>query len=295
MMWGGAIQPRINGGFVQFILRGGSKTSVLICDIIAIRPTLKYQDRPCLNLSTTFLPTIASIIISVLVRIVHANSRVFQPWHELATPSGAKGSESPCCSTSGWHSIIASIRSLRTAQPVLFLTTLSSLRSTLLIPLSTEAVEFQLEGCTTGSAGGSKCLPILSVFTQPLKATRTLLSLMALVVALLVLYQMRLTTGFQFHPWSIKGVASLSRNTELMDLVARMHSSATPRVSLQKLTRRIFSNGCFQSDYYYDEKSGKLCYGIILLTNQAANAVDNDVQPDATEATDSYQLERTDY
>lgn len=211
-----------------------------------------------------FLPTILSTLIALLVRIIDLNAKLFQPWHELTHAYGATGRESLCLATGGWRSIITSIRSLFGGQALVFLTTTLVVCSSLLVPLSAEAVGLNVQGgCQSGEAA-NKCAYELSVFDRPAKATLGLLGFMIIVTILLVCLLFRWQTGVSTNPWSICGIASLSANRDVRALFisSSAASSNTGRSTNDSLKRtlelRKFKLGCFR-----DAKGG-MEYGVML-------------------------------
>lgn len=165
-----------------------------------------------------FLPTVLSILIAIPIRILDLNAKLFQPWHELTHAHGATGLESLCLETGGWRSIVTSVRSLLGGQALVFLTTTLVVCSSILVPLSAEAVGLNVEGgCRSGEAA-MNCAYELSVFDKPAKATLALLGFMVIIIVLIICFLARWKSGVSTNPWSICGIASLGQNMDVRSL-----------------------------------------------------------------------------
>ncbi|KAH6646743.1 hypothetical protein BKA67DRAFT_524614 [Truncatella angustata] len=212
-----------------------------------------------------FLPTVCSILIAIPIRVLDLNAKLFQPWHELTHAHGATGRESLCLETSGWQSVVTSVRSLFGGQALVFLTTSLVMCSSLVVPLSAEAVALKLRGdCRPGSMSAKNCAYELSVFAQPAKATMGLLSFMALTVIMLIFFLGKWQSGVSTNPWSIWGIAGLSQNKDVRSLF----TSALPdRIDVghipERLLKDLFDQRKFKLGWFRDEKFG-LQYGIML-------------------------------
>ncbi|KAI9157967.1 hypothetical protein HJFPF1_05952 [Paramyrothecium foliicola] len=212
-----------------------------------------------------FLPTLVATFLSLLVRIVHVNAQLFQPWAELARSSGATGRDSLCCATSGWRSLLKSLRSLFGGRPLVFFTTVLMLCATLLVPLSSEAVAFRLYGADCHEGGvGSACRLELSVFDVPVKVTIGILVLMAVCVLMLLGFLLGWNSGVGSNPWSIAGISSLSTNRELRNIMVSLPagtSSLPSKAINEALSDRRFVLG------YFDGPNNSLDYGITLASD----------------------------
>ncbi|ORY56864.1 uncharacterized protein BCR38DRAFT_304169, partial [Pseudomassariella vexata] len=211
-----------------------------------------------------FLPTLLAILLSIPIRILDLNAKLFQPWHELTHRDGAAGRESLCLETSGWQSVVTSVRSLFGGQALVFLTTALVMSSALLVPLSAEAVAFRLAGdCYAGSMSAKNCAYVLSVFAQPAKATAGLLSFMAVTVLMVLGFLLNWQSGVSTNPWSICGVASLSLNSELRRLYNSLPAGADAGKMPNGLLERVLVNRRFGLEYFYGP-NGRVEYGIVV-------------------------------
>lgn len=213
-----------------------------------------------------FLPTLLAILLAIPVRILDLNAKILQPWHELTHERGASGRESLCLDTSGWQSVAASFRSLAGGQALVFLTSALVLASALLIPLSAEAVAFDLRGigCARGSGSARNCAYVLSVFRQAAGATLALLALMAAAVLMVLVLLARWRSGVGTNPWSMCGVASLSMSADVRRLfTAGLPAGADAAEMPRGLLRSILRDRRFRLGYFCGP-NGTVEYGIML-------------------------------
>jgi hypothetical protein len=114
------------------------------------------------------------------------------------------------------YGIIASIECLAVGggEVLIFLTTLLTFASIVLVPLSTEAVGLKLHGgCSRVDFRG--CAMTLGVFLVPARATMAVLGFMVVLMVEILVVLRRWWTGVKANPWCVAGVASLSMNKEV--------------------------------------------------------------------------------
>lgn len=210
------------------------------------------------------VPTILAIIISIPIRILDQNAKLFQPWHELTRTHASKGRESLCLPTGGWESYVNTARSLMVGEQVqLFLTGTLSICSSFLVPLAGSAISLRTRGtCTGGSAKG--CTWDIIVVSEPAKATVALLAFMALLLILLIGFLFRWQTGVETNPWSICGIAGLSQNKDVRALFASGQQGGARAAEMeQEALEDILKQRRFRLSWFYNE-SNKLEYGVVL-------------------------------
>lgn len=216
----------------------------------------------------TFLPTILAVVISIPIRILDLNARLLQPWHELTHSStGVSGRGSLCAETGGWAGMMNTIRWAFGGRVTVAVTGVLVLASSLLVPLSAEAIAFDLQGgdnCTKGSGKGKGCKYVVSVFDSPLEATLALLALMALLVLILLAFLARWRSGVATNPWSIAGLAALSRNGEVKGLFPGLEGDgADVGKTRGDALMAILKDRFFALGYFYN-KDGEVEYGVVL-------------------------------
>ncbi|KAI1849346.1 hypothetical protein JX266_004841 [Neoarthrinium moseri] len=209
------------------------------------------------------LPTLLTTLVAIPIRILDLNAKLFQPWHELTHTSGATGRESLYLPTGGLEADFNGLRSLFGGQALVFLTTVLLLCSSLLTPLSAEAVVLHLRGnCPPGSAKG--CTYELGIFSQPAKATIVLLGIMCFTVILLIIFLMRWRTGVKTNPWNISGIAGLTQNGHVRALFTHhLQSSVSSGKCTEKSLKLIIADRRFKLGWFQND-SGQMEYGVML-------------------------------
>ncbi|KAI1114806.1 hypothetical protein F5Y14DRAFT_412904 [Nemania sp. NC0429] len=208
-----------------------------------------------------FLPTVVASILATAVRILDTNVKIFQPWHALTHERGISGRDSLCLETGGWSSLVMSLRSLAGGQVVVFLSTLLSLASALLIPFSAGAILLDLrgDGCEIGGTSASNCAYVLSASPNVSKATIGILALMSLATIFLVIIVGRWRLGVYTNPWSMCALSSLSTNLDVQRIV--LAAVTGPNI---KQARSQLKHQDFKLDYFRNAK-GKPEYGLVAL------------------------------
>ncbi|KAI0180731.1 hypothetical protein GGR52DRAFT_577512 [Hypoxylon sp. FL1284] len=236
-----------------------------------------------------FLPTILAIILAIPIRILDLNAKILQPWHVLTHDRGTVGRESLCLETSGWQSIIAGFRSLAAGQPMVFLTSVLVLASALLIPLSAEAIAFDLRGigCVKGSGSAQNCAYVLSVFNQAAGATIALLGIMGLAVFAILFILLRWQSGVSTNPWSMCGIASLTMNPDVRRLFTSLPAGVDVAKMPKGLLQSILEDRWFKLGYFYGP-NGTIEYGIMLHDGNADGYASGQVGDDVKEPQDHH-------
>ena len=194
------------------------------------------------------------------------NARIFQPWHDLARPNGVPGRTALGLQSTSWPGIIQGFRSLGDRQFLVFVTTALVLASSLLIPLSGEAVSLDTMGigCKKGQMTAKGCGFYLNVHKLPAIASIIILILMAITVFALMLRLRKWKSGVSTHPGSIGSIASLSLNEDVRRLLNSISEDddgggrMCETMLQESLEDRKFRLG------YFPNASGGLEYGIML-------------------------------
>ncbi|KAI1358836.1 hypothetical protein F5Y08DRAFT_332783 [Xylaria arbuscula] len=189
----------------------------------------------------TFLTTLVASILAIAVRILDTNAKSFQPWHALTHEQGSSGRDSICLDTGGWRSLLM----------VVFLVSLLSLSSAVLIPVSAGAITLDLrgDGCKIGGSTASNCAYVLSVSPMVSKAT---IGILAVMIG-------RWRLGVYTNPWSMSTLASLSVNPEVRRMI--LDAATGPDT---KRTGSDLRHQDFKLDYFRGVK-GQMEYGIVAL------------------------------
>ncbi|KAH7039858.1 uncharacterized protein B0I36DRAFT_390639 [Microdochium trichocladiopsis] len=216
-----------------------------------------------------FIPTIAAVLLSIPIRILDTNARVFHPWHQLARPQGALGKHSISLEPFGWGGYLETFRGLGSGQWVLFCTTVLTVSAALLIPLAGEAIRIDLQGpeCRPGTMTNKGCFFITTSFFQGTIACVCLLGVIALVLLTLVFILGRWKTGVATNPWSICSIATLCLHDDVRRLFTSLPAGVDARALPKSLIEALFAERRFRLGYFYGTNSGTIEYGIVLADN----------------------------
>ncbi|KAB5577822.1 hypothetical protein GE09DRAFT_1280312 [Coniochaeta sp. 2T2.1] len=232
------------------------------------------------NFIAFFLSPILSVLVSIPIRMIDLTAKTFQPFHELTHPAGAAAHESLTLETGGIFGIVTSVKSLFGGHPLIFLTTVLTLCSVLLVPLSTEALGAVVHGsCTDMDFRG--CALSLGIFLRPARATIALLAFMIIVVMLLLFFLFRWRSGVANNPWSIAGIASLSTNPDVRLLFASLPTGQDGRISNSQLAAAV-EGRTFKLGYFFN-RHGEPEYGIVIANEAGRGLQGSAIQPGIAE------------
>lgn len=208
-----------------------------------------------------FLPPIASGLLSIPIRMIDFSAKQYQPWHELTRPGGGSARGSLCLRTDGIYGILSSVRLLAGGQALVFLTTLLTLCSAILVPLSAEAVALKLAGsCTETDFRG--CAMMLGVFLAPARIVMGLLVFMVLLILMILVTLRRWRSGVTSDPWSIASIASLSMSSDVRALLRSLPTGLQGRIRHKQLIN-ILEGKTFKLGYF-SNSDGAPEYGIMV-------------------------------
>lgn len=210
-----------------------------------------------------FLPTLLCTLLQIPVRMVDQSVRLLQPFHEMADPDGACGRDSLWRETAGWRCRVASLRHLfRKKQSLVFLTGVLQAITWLVVSFSATAVGLQLvgSGCEADDPYSvqNNCAMTPAVFWRPTIIILSLLGLMAAILVFIMVKLARWDIGVDEDPWSIAGIARLSRNKDLRPL---LHQKALGTAEYHRLWATKFTLGYFSNESRYNKK----VYGVVAL------------------------------
>lgn len=119
---------------------------------------------------------------------------------------------------------VAPHRLLFQGQPLIYITSLITWCPWLLVPLASEAISLHVHGsCHHYAITG--CAVTLGVSTAPMNALLTLLGLIVLLLILSLYFLNSWETGVFADPWSIAGVAALTRGKDIKPLMTGLSTT----------------------------------------------------------------------
>lgn len=213
------------------------------------------------------LPTLIAIAVSVPIRLIDQNARLYQPFHALATSSESKARDSLCFQTSDPWNLQARARLLLNGDILLTLTGLLLLGSIIMVPLSSEAVRVTLSGpdCSPTALVSSTCNMALGVYPIPAYITIGLLAFMTILAGVVVFVLRKWKTGLDWNPWSMFHMGHLAANHEVRTLLLRRLREKKGRITSKEATK-VFTGVPFVLDYWKDNEDLKYS---ILIPNEA--------------------------
>ncbi|GKT52462.1 uncharacterized protein ColSpa_12643 [Colletotrichum spaethianum] len=203
-----------------------------------------------------FLPVILAVMVTIPLRIIDLNVKLYQPFFAMAQEGGSLGKNSINLQFDGWKGILTPFEVLMQGHPVPFITTLMLWSSAMLVPLATEAIGMKLHGrCKVTAIEG--CGIQLGVSTVSSHALVALLAFIILLLLVLLYFLRSWETGLHANPWSIAGISSLSRNPGVRSQQIDFKASKTV------VAEKTFMIG------YFENSQGRKEYGIIFCDDSS--------------------------
>ncbi|KAI0479413.1 hypothetical protein GGR56DRAFT_673337 [Xylariaceae sp. FL0804] len=179
------------------------------------------------------LPVLLAIAVSIPVRILDQNVKLYAGFHALvSSPGGATASQSLCLETTGFGGLLSSAQSLvGGGHYMLTLTGSLVVLSALAIPFSAEVFRVVLHGedcqhlattTTTTTATGLTCSLTIGVSPIPAKVMLALLTAMLVGAAAAAAILRRWHIGVSENPWSIFYMAGLAVDPSVKSILSRL-------------------------------------------------------------------------
>ena len=210
----------------------------------------------------SFLPVFAAAVISLVLRIIDMNAKMFQPFCALAKRQGAASAET--VTLNFWEARKSWTMPLRMAlrgHVVPVLTTGLVAGSWLLVPLAAEAINVKVYGsCQHGDEEGCGWgLGVARPFTYAMMAV---IIVMAAVVALLARIIGRWKTGLSWNPWSIAGITLLAMNPQFRAPLVVLPKGAAHGAIKQATLENVYGGRRYKFGTYKNT-DGDEHYGIV--------------------------------
>ncbi|KAI0539208.1 hypothetical protein GGR58DRAFT_259904 [Xylaria digitata] len=232
--------------------------------------TLKLRRMPDgIYFAGLMLPTLLAIFISIPIRMLNRNVKLYQGFHALASDRGACAAESLCLRTTGPASLLYGLRSLQSGQRLLGLSSILVVLSALTIPFSAEVFRLILQGprCRLDEVNDLECSVVLGVFPVPAQVLSALLVLLIAGIALVALLLRRWKTGVKRNPWNILDMTQLAVSTDMQGILGRFHWH---RKAGRKVDTKEFANKLQGKIFGLREweENDAIKYGVRILTSQ---------------------------
>ncbi|KAJ2902617.1 uncharacterized protein MKZ38_000284 [Zalerion maritima] len=217
-----------------------------------------------------FLPAFYAVGISIILRIIDINAKLYQPFRALSDPAGAFGQDSLNLQYNGLMGFVTPVITLVQGHPIPFITTFTALLSSFLVPLSSEAIGIKLTGNCQITAI-ENCAGRLGVSPAIAFILVAMLSTIIILLLLLIFFLRKYNTGLYSNPWSIAGMASLAANP---DIRINGADSASIKASLAE---KRFGMGSFENSRGRDD------YGIVLVDESGRQLTDGTDRDDSSD------------
>ncbi|KAI1269387.1 hypothetical protein F5Y18DRAFT_414413 [Xylariaceae sp. FL1019] len=210
------------------------------------------------------LPTLIAVVISVSIRIIDQNVRLYQGLHALASSNGANAADSLWLKTTGPASLLSNLRMLSNRHYLLGLTSLLVILSALAVPFSTEVFRLVLQGpqCSSDASDSAMCTVTLGLYSVPAQVLAALLTVLLLGMVVVLFTLRRWNTGVPCNPWKISYMASLA-GTDMRKMLHKMRGRSNIEV------QKYFQGKRFKLQHWEDNQDVK--YGILIHSWEESN------------------------
>ncbi|KAI1358560.1 hypothetical protein F5Y08DRAFT_333024 [Xylaria arbuscula] len=264
----------------------------IVTEVVVITPTptsmpssdnglaLKLRRTPDgMYFAGLMLPTLLAIFVSIPIRILNRNIKLYQGFQSLASSRGASAAKSLCLRTTGPLSILYGVRSLWDRQYVLGLTSLLVVLSALAIPFSTEAFPLILQGAQCNSDGSElECSVGLGVFPVYANVLSGLLIVLILGLVTVALLLRRWETGVERNPWSILEMTQLAAHMDMQGILERLRRRQIAGIEVNSA---VIANALRAKTFgllEWEERNGALNRGVLILLQEVGEQAENPVK-----------------
>ncbi|KAI1750212.1 hypothetical protein F4782DRAFT_541766 [Xylaria castorea] len=220
------------------------------------------------------LPTLLTILLFILIRILNRNVKLYQGFHVLASDRGASAAKSLCLRTTGPRSLLDGLRSLQRGNYLLGLTSVLVVLSALAVPFSAEVFRLILQGpqCHLGESDGIKCSVTLGVYPAPAQVLSVLLIVLIVGIITVAVLLRRWKTGVEWDPWNILHMAQLAAGTDMRKVLERSRHGM--HVDVKGLINRLHGKTLGLREW---EENGAMKYSVLILTKEVEDLAEKPV------------------
>lgn len=215
------------------------------------------------------LPTLLAIGISIPIRILDQTVKLHQPFSAMTLRYGARPSDSLCLKTNGLWGLVSGFVAPRMGNWLLAVTGILVVANSILIALSTETMEIQIQDgdCVTSGDGSIRTCPTsLVVAEAPSKSAAGLICLMAILIATAAKGLWKRCTGVQDEkPWSMLQISTLAQHEETLTCLNQFDGRYGNICTIT--AARAFGDREFALRHWRDEKTGWQ-YGVKMTNDR---------------------------
>lgn len=206
----------------------------------------------------SFAPLITAVVYTIPWRILDSTIREMEPFYQLHQRGGALARDSLCLDYSTSFLITVPFKSLYRGQIIVFWSSLISLSVLALAPLSATAFFVSTSGSCGPTAPGP-CHAVWAVYPILARIIQGLLSFVAVLLALIIIFSFRRTSGVYNEPLSVAGLAALFHKSPFLKGLRELNST----VKNKDLKKILAGKRYGLSSFIADDQTR--CHGIVPL------------------------------
>ena len=211
-------------------------------------------------ISVSFVPLILAVIYSIPWRVLDSAIREMEPFYQLHQQGGALGRDSLCLDYGSSFLVTVTFKALSRGHFIPLWSSLISLIILALSPLSSEAFFVSLgTGCYTNTK--ETCNAFWGVYPLLAKVIQAILSFVAVLLLLLIIFNFGRSSGVYSEPLSIAGLGVLLCESPLLNWLLGFESTISNKELGNNLKRKRYALSWFTVE------DGTRSYGIVPLEN----------------------------
>jgi hypothetical protein len=207
----------------------------------------------------SFFPLIISAFYIIPWRILDSTIREMEPFYQLSQPGGATAENSLCLDYGTSFILVTPIKAMLRGHFIVFWSSLISLAVLILAPISSEAFFVSLSGTCGVNLDSADCLGAWGVYPKLARMIEGVLSFVAVLLVLIIIFNYRRTTGIHSEPLSIVGLASLFYKSPLL----RSFKEIDSRIKNKDLKKLLEGKRFAISEFKTMDQMH--CYGVVPL------------------------------
>jgi len=182
-----------------------------------------------------------------------------EPFYQLSQPGGATAENSLCLDYGTSFLLVTPIKAMLRGHFIVFWSSLISLAVLILAPISSEAFFVSLSGTCGVNLDSADCLGAWGVYPKLARMIEGVLSFVAVLLVLIIIFNYRRTTGIHSEPLSIVGLASLFYKSPLL----RSFKEIDSRIKNKDLKKLLEGKRFAISEFKTMDQMH--CYGVVPL------------------------------
>jgi hypothetical protein len=215
----------------------------------------------------SFVPLILATFYIIPWKILDNTIREMEPFYQLSQPGGATAENSLCLDYATSFLFTTPFKSIRNGHAIVLWSSLTSLAVIFLPSLVSEALFVSTTGICTPDVRDRNCHSVWAVYPKLIRAIQALLSFIAVLLILMIIYGYRRNSGVYSEPLSIAGLASLLSNSSVLETFQMIDSTTKKRELQRLLAGKRFAISEFSA------LGKRECYGVTELEPETPAAI----------------------